>query len=93
MDTGLSEMRSKIVSLAPVAEDVREMHAGVPGRFWDMHDAIYRSPRPPTRDSLMVAGHEVGTARRSAPPSRRSSLRPEASDRKPGTGVRHLSRD
>jgi protein-disulfide isomerase len=35
-------------------------HAATRGRFWDLHDAIYRSSRPPTRESLMVAAQKVG---------------------------------
>ena len=35
-------------------------HAATQGRFWALHDAIYRSPRAPTRDSLLVAGQKAG---------------------------------
>lgn len=29
-------------------------------RFWDMHDVIYRSSRPPTRETLAIAAGRVG---------------------------------
>ena len=30
------------------------------GRFWEMHDAIYRSPRPPSPESLHDAARTIG---------------------------------
>lgn len=34
--------------------------AATHGKFWDMHDVIYRSARPPTRETLAISAGKVG---------------------------------
>jgi len=35
-------------------------YAATEGRFWDMHDKIYRSSRPPSRQSLLAGAQQLG---------------------------------